>query len=72
MIPHQYGIGRPLGRGTRAIVREATHRNLETGEVYACKIINKNSSRARRIRCVFACEIGGHGCGWAEGQFVVR
>ncbi|KAJ7892863.1 kinase-like domain-containing protein [Mycena olivaceomarginata] len=39
MIPHQYGTGRLLGRGTYAIVREATH--LETGEVYACKIINK-------------------------------
>ncbi|KAJ6540847.1 kinase-like domain-containing protein [Mycena vulgaris] len=39
MIPHQYGTERLLGRGTYAIVREATH--LETGEVYACKIINK-------------------------------
>ncbi|KAJ6527737.1 kinase-like domain-containing protein [Mycena capillaripes] len=39
MIPHLYGTGRLLGRGTYAIVREARH--LETGEVYACKIINK-------------------------------
>ncbi|KAJ7897804.1 kinase-like domain-containing protein, partial [Mycena leptocephala] len=35
----QYGTGRLLGRGTYAIVREAKH--LETGELYACKIINK-------------------------------
>ncbi|KAJ7813035.1 Pkinase-domain-containing protein [Mycena olivaceomarginata] len=34
-----YFTGRLLGRGTYAIVREATH--LETGEVHACKIINK-------------------------------
>ncbi|KAJ6460617.1 CAMK/CAMK1 protein kinase [Mycena sanguinolenta] len=38
-MPHLYSTGKLLGRGTYAIVKEATH--LHTGKVYACKIINK-------------------------------
>ncbi|KAK7022291.1 kinase-like domain-containing protein [Favolaschia claudopus] len=43
--PCQYTTGKVLGRGTYATVKEAFDK--ETGDVYACKIINKHLMRGR-------------------------
>ncbi|KAJ7918174.1 Pkinase-domain-containing protein [Mycena leptocephala] len=45
ITPCQYRTGRMLGSGTYAIVREAIH--INTGDVYACKIINKKLMEGR-------------------------
>ncbi|KAJ7230839.1 Pkinase-domain-containing protein [Mycena haematopus] len=45
VTPCQYRTGRMLGSGTYAIVREAIH--IQTEEVYACKIINKQLMEGR-------------------------
>ncbi|KAK7022280.1 kinase-like domain-containing protein [Favolaschia claudopus] len=41
----QYSTGRLLGEGTYATIKEAF--NVDTGETYACKIINKNLVEGR-------------------------
>jgi calcium/calmodulin-dependent protein kinase I len=38
-------MGRTLGSGNYAIVKEAIH--IKTGQYYACKVINKNFMEGR-------------------------
>ncbi len=42
---HQYRTGKTLGSGTYAIVKEAIH--IQTGEYFACKVINKKLMEGR-------------------------
>jgi len=44
-VPCQYRTGKTLGSGTYAIVKEAIH--IETGQYYACKVINKKLMEGR-------------------------
>jgi hypothetical protein len=41
----KYRIGKTLGSGTRAVVKEAIH--IETGKYFACKIIHKRLMEGR-------------------------
>ncbi|KAK0469381.1 kinase-like domain-containing protein [Desarmillaria tabescens] len=44
-VPCQYRTGKTLGSGTYAIVKEAIH--IQTGEYFACKVINKKLMEGR-------------------------
>ncbi|KAF8809413.1 Pkinase-domain-containing protein [Phlegmacium glaucopus] len=44
-VPCQYRTGKTLGSGTYAIVKEAIH--VETGQYFACKVINKRLMEGR-------------------------
>ncbi len=43
MINDVYEMGRKLGQGSFGVVKEVTHR--ESGEIWACKAINKEKVR---------------------------
>ncbi|TFK97782.1 kinase-like domain-containing protein [Pterulicium gracile] len=45
-VPCKYRTGKTLGRGSFSVVKEAIH--LETGEVFACKVINKRLMEGRQ------------------------
>lgn len=44
-VPCAYKVGKTLGQGTYAVVKEAVH--IKTGEYYACKVISKKLMEGR-------------------------
>lgn len=43
--PCRYKVGKTLGQGTYAVVKEAVH--IKTGQYYACKVISKRLMEGR-------------------------
>jgi serine/threonine protein kinase len=44
-VPCAYKVGKTLGQGTYAVVKEAVH--IKTGEYFACKVISKRLMEGR-------------------------
>lgn len=44
-VPCAYKVGKTLGQGTYAVVKEAVH--IKTGQYYACKVISKRLMEGR-------------------------